>query len=1159
LSAAVASLAVRSLPLQAAGTVSLTALGSAYTQDFNTLASSGTSSVVPAGWDFSETGTNANTSYAAGTGSSNAGDTYSFGANGNPERAFGGLLSGSLVPAIGAQFTNDTGGTITSLAISYTGEMWRAGVTNRNAADRLDFQLSTNATSLATGTWTDHDGLDFSSPSINVTAGLRDGNAAPNRTVVSFTISGLSIANGSSFWIRWTDFNISSSDDGLAVDDFSITPAGEIEADTAPAVSSTLPVNGAVGIALNADVTVTFSEPVDLASAWFTLGCSLSGAKAAVVSGGPTSYTVNPDSDFENGDVCTLTIAAAHVTDRDAVDPPDAMGSDFTMSFSAGDPCARVFTPTYSIQGSGLAAAITGVVTTRGVVVGDYEYPGSGSTSGFLRGFYVQDESGDGNATTSDGLFVFNGNSDSVSVGDVVYVTGTAGEFQDQTQLSNVTSLFRCGSGPVTPVDVVFPVESPTFLERYEGMLVRLPQTMYVTEHFQLGRFGEVVISSGGRLVQPTQVALPGAPALAQQAANDLNRILVDDASQAQNPDPIVFARDGLPLSAANTLRGGDAVTGLTGVMTYTWAGNATSGNAYRVRPLNALGGSALFQAANPRPAAPPRVAGTLRVAGANLFNYFNTFDGIPDNVDNCAFGVEGEAADCRGADTAAEFDRQWPKTVAALAGTGADILGLIEIENDGYGPGSAIQDLVDRLNAATAPNTWAFIDADASTGQANALGRDAIKVGILYDTRAVQPVGDTAVLNTGLFGPFTLTNGETRQRNRPPLAQTFEDATGARLTVVVNHLSSKGSTTCADNASPIGADPDIGDGQGACNLTRLYAAEQLAAWLATGPTGAGDPDYLLLGDFNAYAREDPIRALEDTGLINLVPAFGGLDTYSYAFGAQWGSLDHALVSPSLRGQIAGASALHINADEPTVLDYNTNFKTANLQSTLYAADPFRAADHDPLLVDIALRNDAPFVSIGGPYTVYEGQTVELHANGYDPDGTAVTFDWDLDNDGSFETPGQNVTYWADNGVGTFTVRVRVTDATAVAAVASTTVTVLFNWAGFFAPVDNAPIWNLERAGRAVPVKFTLGGDKGLEILEVGYPVSWQVECPTGAPVAGGEPTATPGASTLSYDALSGEYTYVWKTDRTWTGTCRHLVVKLVDGSTHEALFKFSR
>ena len=201
--------------------ISLDGVGT-YSQNFDSLASSGTSSIVPFGWAFVESGSNANTIYTAGIGSSNAGDTWSFGAAASTERAFGGLRSSSLIPIFGAQFKNNTGSTITQIPITYIGEQWRAGVTNRGAADRLDFQLSTDATSLITGTWTDYDALDFQSPNINTTAGALDGNAAGNRTTVSSIITGLNIINGSTFWIRWTDFDITSSDDGLAIDDFSI-------------------------------------------------------------------------------------------------------------------------------------------------------------------------------------------------------------------------------------------------------------------------------------------------------------------------------------------------------------------------------------------------------------------------------------------------------------------------------------------------------------------------------------------------------------------------------------------------------------------------------------------------------------------------------------------------------------------------------------------------------------------------------------------------------------------------------------------------------------------------------------------------------------------------------------------------------------------------
>ena len=211
----------------------------------------------------------------------------------------------------------------------------------------------------------------------------------------------------------------------------------------------------------------------------------------------------------------------------------------------------------------------------------------------------------------------------------MVRVTGTAGEFQDQTQVG-ASTITNCGTGSVTPVDVTLARSHrrPTS-SSYEGMLVRLPQTLYVTEHFQLGRFGQVVLSSGGRLQQPTNVAPAGAPAQALQAANNLNRIILDDASQDQNPDPIVFGRGGSPLSASNTLRGGDTATGIVGVMTYTWAGNAASGNAYRVRPINALGGG-VPTSSRPTRARQSRRPSAARCgsSGMNLLNFFNTFDG---------------------------------------------------------------------------------------------------------------------------------------------------------------------------------------------------------------------------------------------------------------------------------------------------------------------------------------------------------------------------------------------------------------------------------------------------------------------------------------------------------------------------------------------------
>ena len=715
-----------------------------------------------------------------------------------------------------------------------------------------------------------------------------------------------------------------------------LTPPG----DQAPTVTSTTPVDGATSVSTSANLAVTFSEPVTLTDA---LGLTCGGTPAPFVQGGSgSSYSLDPTTDLPADTSCTLTVTATGVADTDTNDPPDKLAADAVVSFRTAAAvvpgCGTAYTAAHAIQGTGDVSPLAGsTVATEGVVVGDYEGP-----SPALRGFYLQDTAPDADDATSEAIFVFEPtNSDAVSLGDRVRVTGTVSENQGQTQVTVATGTTpeKCSTGnTVMPVSVTLPFATADFPERYEGMLVRMPQTLSVTEHFQLGRFGQVVVSSGGKLPQPTSIVAPGAPAIAQQTANDLNRLIVDDASQAQNPDPIRFGRGGQPLSATNTLRGGDTATDMVGVLTYTWAGNAASGNAYRLRPINALGGGAPdFQAANPRPAASPaRAAGTdVRVAGMNLLNFFNTFSG-------CTNGAGGAATDCRGANNQAEFDRQWVKTVAAVGGTRADVIGINEIENDGYGPTSAIQFLVDKLNAATAPGTYAFVDVDAETGQVNAAGTDAIKVGVLYKPAVVTPVGNTAVLNSTDF----VNGGDGAPRNRASVAQAFEDEAGSRFVVDVNHLKSKGSACDA---------PDTGDGQANCAGVRTKAATALAAWLDGDPTGAGDADVLMVGDYNSYAMEDPVRTLENAGYTNLIRSRIGADAYSYVFDGQWGYLDYAFGSASIQPQVAAVHEWHINSDEPAVLDYNTEFKTAGQVASLYAPDEFRISDHDPVIVDLAL------------------------------------------------------------------------------------------------------------------------------------------------------------------------------------------------------------
>jgi endonuclease I len=210
------------ISLSAKTQVSITTLATPYTQDFNTLDLTTTpSSVLPTGWLIFETGTNADQKYIGDNGTVNSGNTYSYGTTSATDRAFGGLQSGSLAPVFGLKFQNNSGSTITSLTVTFTGEQWRLGVTG-GRKDTLDFQYGIGNADLATGPWTDVDGLDFTTPNTSAAAGATDGNAAGNKTTLTLTISSLSIANGDVFYIRFSDRNISGSDDGLGIDDLSV-------------------------------------------------------------------------------------------------------------------------------------------------------------------------------------------------------------------------------------------------------------------------------------------------------------------------------------------------------------------------------------------------------------------------------------------------------------------------------------------------------------------------------------------------------------------------------------------------------------------------------------------------------------------------------------------------------------------------------------------------------------------------------------------------------------------------------------------------------------------------------------------------------------------------------------------------------------------------
>jgi len=359
-------------------------------------------------------------------------------------------------------------------------------------------------------------------------------------------------------------------------------------------------------------------------------------------------------------------------------------------------------------------------------------------------------------------------------------------------------------------------------------------------------------------------------------------------------------------------------VQSVTGVLHYAFG-------LWRVQPT---AGATYFND-NPRTLSPDTVGGSIKVASFNVLNFFTTLD---DGVnDICGPSLNQE---CRGADTAEEFERQRAKIVAAISTIDADVVGLIEIENDN--DDVAVSDLVNGLNDAVGAGTYDYI----ATG---AIGTDAIRVALLYKPDSVTPVGDFAILDSDVDGRFLDT------LNRPVLAQSFMDnEKGGVATIAVNHLKSKGSD-CNDVS-----DPDTGDGSGNCNGTRTAAAEALVDWLATDPTDSGSDNALIIGDLNSYDKEDPIDAIVAGGYVDTIYEFLGEDAYGYVFDGRTGYLDHALASTSLDELVTGVTIWHINADEPDLIDYDMSFKLPN-QDAIYAPDAYRSSDHDPVVVGIDL------------------------------------------------------------------------------------------------------------------------------------------------------------------------------------------------------------
>ncbi|MGG5826368.1 ExeM/NucH family extracellular endonuclease [Aeromonas salmonicida] len=598
---------------------------------------------------------------------------------------------------------------------------------------------------------------------------------------------------------------------------------------------------------------------------------------------------------------------------------------------------------------------------TRGVV--------TQVVNGLYKGFFIQDLQGDGDPASSDGLFVYSTQANSAIVpGAEVCVSGKVKEYFNQTQLNADQLVVTQPMAALLPAVDLVPVAGETLnqlLERHEGMQVRLvpESSLVVTRNFSFdydGKRNNLVLSYGAPLIKSTQKFAAMSEEASQWALrNQQNQLVVE--TDAKTPDgvlpwyPAFNAEDGY-------LRIGDKLNGLEGALGYSY-------NLFRLVVSNRIDSSDIDHSGWDRVETPELAeAGDLRVASFNVLNFFTTVVG----------GDANPTGSNRGALTVAEFEKQRTKIVSAITRLNADVVGLMEIENNGYGDNSAIANLVEALNAAQPDEADHYRWIASPDGQP--IGTDAITVGLIYRPASVTPQGAASLIVLPVQQAEALdASGKPvaiNQGMRESLLQQFSSPKGdAPLTLVVNHLKSKGSACFEDYPDYASADPL--DGQGHCNALRVSAAKVLGESLKDM-----SGDLLLIGDLNAYGMEDPIRMLtsydpaaqprqimsasfttlagqpfeesgsalgKGYGFVNLNTRFHGTDTYSYSYEGELGNLDHALANPSLAAKVIGIEDWHINSAESNFFEYGSKYTGQLAKSD----GPFSASDHDPVLVAI--------------------------------------------------------------------------------------------------------------------------------------------------------------------------------------------------------------
>ncbi|MBL0621907.1 ExeM/NucH family extracellular endonuclease [Aeromonas veronii] len=675
-------------------------------------------------------------------------------------------------------------------------------------------------------------------------------------------------------------------------------------------------------------------------------------------------------------------------------------------------------TPIPTIQGTGSASALaTQTVTDKNGNVTGKISPGTFNVRGIVttlgqsltKGFYLTDPVGDGNPATSDGIFVYLNEKDfatkykDIKPGAELCLEAKVEEYYGGTQLkptfeSSKARLQVTAQGLNVPTNVLLVNEGETLaqaLNRHEGMRVRLDSSsdLHLTRNYGFDYKvyrNNVELAHKTPLIKPTQLHVANsADAVALATQNGSNRLVIEsDINKV--PDGVL---PWFPSWDADQgyLRIGDQLTGLEGVIVY-------NKDAFRLvvpSDITLTAGALLRSPEEDRQDAPARLAGSdLRIGSFNVLNYFTSHSSIGGALNIlCKDQADADnAKGCnRGAKSQPEFEKQRTKIVNAITAMDADLLGLMEMENNGFEDNSAINNLVTRLNEQQkdASKHYAYVRLPVTAlTDGKFFGGDAIMVAMLYRPALLTPSGDASVIKLPeqryTTGGVAKTAGQ-----RDSLVQTFTVAKSKEpLTLVVNHLKSKGSG-CYENGDGKTEPADL---QGKCTEFRVSAAKVLGEAVSKLPG-----QVLLVGDFNSYAKEDPIRVLTDYnpvtserkivsashtfigeqsyeqlgrevtrsyGLIDLNVKFNKEKAISYSYDGELGTLDYALANPALASKVAGVADWHINSFESSLFEYGSQYTGTLLKSD----NPFSASDHDPIIVDLRLESDAtkPDTSSGG-------------------------------------------------------------------------------------------------------------------------------------------------------------------------------------------------